>query len=63
MFYYVDPGLYFLTLDLTKIKVLLNLGLQSFVIEALKLKVNQEQLWYKFCIKKFYTTGWNKAAK
>ena len=29
-----NPGLYFQTLDLTKSKVLLNLGLESFVIRA-----------------------------
>ena len=30
-----NPGPYFLTLDLTKTKVLLNLGLTSFVIRAI----------------------------
>ena len=29
-----NPGLYFKTLDLTKTKVLLNLGLKSFVVLA-----------------------------
>ena len=29
-----NPGLYFLTLDLFKTKVLLNLGLENFVIPA-----------------------------
>ena len=30
-----NPGLYFYTIDLTKTKVLLNLGLESFLIRAI----------------------------
>ena len=32
-----NPGLYFQTLDLTKTKVLLNLGLECFVIRAIEI--------------------------
>ena len=35
-----NPGLYFKTLDLTKTKVLLNLGLESSVIWAVEFLVN-----------------------
>ena len=37
-----NPGLYFQTLDLTKSKVLLNLGLESFVIRAQETQLDWE---------------------
>ena len=39
-----NPGLYFLTLDLTKTKVLLNLGLESFVIQAIESNREKKQM-------------------